>query len=87
MFKKKNSYICVYWDYNLFSKPAVETPYMQQIEKEIIIQDLVDEKPSEKIVLDIQDTRRYFESQTRGSDEVNISKEVNTNETTQSLMF
>ncbi|RCI06635.1 RNA polymerase II transcription factor B subunit 1 [Rhizopus stolonifer] len=57
------------------NKPAVETPYMQQIEKEIIIQDLVDEKPSEKIVLDIQDTRRYFESQTRGSDEVNISKE------------
>ncbi|KAI9254815.1 hypothetical protein BY458DRAFT_535618 [Sporodiniella umbellata] len=55
---------------------SVEPTYSDQMEKEIVIEDLIDEKPTEKTVLDIQDTRRYFESQTKGSDEINISQEV-----------
>lgn len=58
------------------SKPTPETSHAEEIEKGIIIPELLDEKPPEKIILDIQDTRRYFESQTRGSDQVSISEEV-----------
>lgn len=47
------------------------------MEKDIIIRELLDEAPSEKIILDIQDTRRYFESQTGGQDEVKMSEQVN----------
>jgi transcription initiation factor TFIIH subunit 1 len=58
------------------NKPTPETSHAEEIEKGIIISELLDEKPPEKIILDIQDTRRYFESQTRGSDQVSISEEV-----------
>ncbi|KAG1139245.1 hypothetical protein G6F37_009903 [Rhizopus arrhizus] len=58
------------------NKPTPETSHAEEIEKGIIISELLDEKPPEKIILDIQDTRRYFESQTRGSDQVSISEEA-----------
>ncbi|KAL0083198.1 hypothetical protein F4703DRAFT_1905104 [Phycomyces blakesleeanus] len=45
------------------------------IEKEIIISDLTDEPPPEKIVLDIQDTRRYFESQSGGQNKMQLQEE------------
>ncbi|OBZ83977.1 General transcription factor IIH subunit 1 [Choanephora cucurbitarum] len=44
------------------------------IEEEIVIKDLLDEPAPEKIVLDIQDTRRYFESQAGGLDEKRLSE-------------
>ncbi|ORE16659.1 hypothetical protein BCV71DRAFT_183013 [Rhizopus microsporus] len=37
---------------------------------------LLDEKPSEKIILDIQDTKRYFESQSGGVDQVKMTEDV-----------
>ncbi|KAI9022233.1 hypothetical protein CLU79DRAFT_177661 [Phycomyces nitens] len=46
------------------------------IEKEIIISDLTDEPPPEKIILDIQDTRRYFESQSGGQNNIKLHEEV-----------
>lgn len=51
--------------------------FEEDMEKDIIIRELLDEAPSEKIILDIQDTRRYFESQTGGQDDVKISEQVN----------
>ncbi|CEJ00170.1 hypothetical protein RMCBS344292_14236 [Rhizopus microsporus] len=36
---------------------------------------LLDEKPSEKIILDIQDTKRYFESQSGGVDQVKMTED------------
>jgi transcription initiation factor TFIIH subunit 1 len=47
------------------------------VEKAILIEDLVEVPPSEKIILDIQDTRRYFESQSGGNNHINMSEEVN----------
>jgi len=38
------------------------------ITREIIISDLMEEEPPARTVLDIQDTRRYFESQSRNQD-------------------
>lgn len=52
-----------------------ELTFEQEVERNIIIPDLLNEAPSEKIILDIQDTRRYFESQTGGQDAVKISEE------------
>lgn len=46
------------------------------MEKDIVIKELLNEAPCEKIVLDIQDTRRYFESQTGGQDELKINESV-----------
>ncbi|KAG0174169.1 RNA polymerase II transcription factor B subunit 1 [Apophysomyces sp. BC1015] len=46
------------------------------LQKEIIISDLTDETPAERIVLDIQDTRRYFESQSGGKDDLNVTEET-----------
>lgn len=57
------------------SKATKNTTTEEDIEKDIIIQDLLDEPPSDKIVLDIQDTRRYFESQSGGLDGTKISEE------------
>ncbi|KAI8640631.1 hypothetical protein BD408DRAFT_419387 [Parasitella parasitica] len=51
-----------------------EPSFEDQVQNDIIITDLLDEKPSERIILDIQDTRRYFESQTGGQDETNLSE-------------
>lgn len=51
-----------------------EPTFEDEIQKDIIITDLLDEKPPEKIILDIQDTRRYFESQTGGLDEKKLSE-------------
>ncbi|KAI8082394.1 hypothetical protein BDF21DRAFT_262007 [Thamnidium elegans] len=48
--------------------------FEEDIEKDIIIKELLNEAPCEKIVLDIQDTRRYFESQTGGQDELKINE-------------
>ncbi|KAI9499574.1 hypothetical protein BDB00DRAFT_794531 [Zychaea mexicana] len=45
------------------------------IEREIIITDLQDENPPEKIVLDIEDSRRYFESQSGKRQDISISEE------------
>ncbi|KAI8577586.1 hypothetical protein K450DRAFT_251531 [Umbelopsis ramanniana AG] len=39
------------------------------VTSEIIISDLMDEQPFSRTVLDIQDTRRYFESQSRSQDQ------------------
>lgn len=50
--------------------------FEEEIEKDVIITELMDEPPPEKIILDIQDTRRYFESQTGGLDEMKINEEV-----------
>lgn len=50
--------------------------FEEDIEKDIINKELLNEAPSEKIVLDIQDTRRYFESQTGGQDELKINEPV-----------
>ncbi|KAI7899711.1 uncharacterized protein BX663DRAFT_440692, partial [Cokeromyces recurvatus] len=50
-------------------------PFEEEIEKDIIIKDLLDKPPSDKIILDIQDTRRYFESQTGGLDNQNLSEQ------------
>jgi transcription initiation factor TFIIH subunit 1 len=36
---------------------------MSGVERAIVMEDLREEKEASKIVLDIQDTRRYFESQ------------------------
>lgn len=69
--------------FNRHSSRVLETPPSKlrkevheddDIEKDIIIQDLLDEPPPEKIVLDIQDTRRYFESQSGGQDGTEISE-------------
>lgn len=46
------------------------------MKNDIIIKELLNEAPCEKIVLDIQDTRRYFESQTGGQDELKINESV-----------
>ncbi|CEP18809.1 hypothetical protein [Parasitella parasitica] len=51
-----------------------EPSFEDQVQKGIIITDLLDEKPSERIILDIQDTRRYFESQTGGQDEMSLNE-------------
>lgn len=58
------------------NKPKPEASHEDEIEKEIIIPDLLDEKPSEKIILDIQDTKRYFESQSGGVDQVKMTEDV-----------
>ncbi|KAI8988724.1 hypothetical protein BDB01DRAFT_782937 [Pilobolus umbonatus] len=50
-------------------------PVEDDFGKNIIIEDLMNEAPSEKIILDIQDTKRYFESQKGGQDELKIGKE------------
>jgi hypothetical protein len=44
------------------------------IEDEILLDDLKDDSPPDKIVLDIQDTSRYFESQSNAAktDQMNI---------------
>ncbi|KAG2206861.1 hypothetical protein INT47_007618 [Mucor saturninus] len=75
--------------FNKHSSRVLETPpsrtrrdvttFEQDVEKDIIIRELLDEAPSEKIILDIQDTRRYFESQTGGQDEVKISEQDTVN--------
>ncbi|KAI7856529.1 hypothetical protein BDC45DRAFT_502963 [Circinella umbellata] len=43
------------------------------MEREIIISDLQNEKPPEKILLDIEDSRRYFESQSRENQDISVS--------------
>ncbi|GAA5807349.1 hypothetical protein MFLAVUS_000707 [Mucor flavus] len=50
------------------------TTFEEDMEKDIVIKELLNEAPCEKIVLDIQDTRRYFESQTGGQDELKINE-------------
>ncbi|PHZ12085.1 uncharacterized protein RHIMIDRAFT_313605 [Rhizopus microsporus ATCC 52813] len=57
------------------NKPKPEASHEDEIEKEIVIPDLLDEKPSEKIILDIQDTKRYFESQSGGVDQVKMTED------------
>ncbi|CAO3636561.1 unnamed protein product [Mucor hiemalis] len=58
------------------SKLRREVPtFEEEVEKDVIITELMDEPPPEKIILDIQDTRRYFESQTGGLDELKINEE------------
>lgn len=44
--------------------------------KEIEIPDLQPEQPSERVVLDIQDSKRYFESQSKDRGHLNITEEV-----------
>ncbi|KAI8981827.1 hypothetical protein BDF20DRAFT_863451 [Mycotypha africana] len=71
--------------FNRHSSRVLETPpsklklpeptATEEIEKDIILTDLVEQKPPEKIELDIQDTKRYFESQTGGSDQVKLNEE------------
>ena len=57
------------------SKP-VTTTFEQDVEKDTIMTELLEEPAPEKIILDIQDTRRYFESQTGGIDETKMSEDV-----------
>jgi transcription initiation factor TFIIH subunit 1 len=52
-----------------------EPSFEEQVGQDIIIKELLDEIPLEKIILDIQDTRRYFESQTGGLDLMNLNEE------------
>ncbi|KAI7868323.1 hypothetical protein BDF14DRAFT_1795356 [Spinellus fusiger] len=53
-------------------------PVEDDLEKGIIISDLTDEPPPGKIILDIQDTRRYFESQSGGKDKNELDEKEGT---------
>ncbi|KAI8887742.1 hypothetical protein K501DRAFT_241856 [Backusella circina FSU 941] len=57
------------------SKPLFKPDNLDSVEKAILINDLVNEPPSEKIILDIRDTRRYFESQSGGQNNIKLSEE------------
>ncbi|KAI8047662.1 uncharacterized protein B0P05DRAFT_565517 [Gilbertella persicaria] len=67
--------------FNRHSSRVLETPPSKiqrdntQIEQQVVIKDLLDEPPPEKIVLDIQDTRRYFESQAGELDEMKLNEQ------------
>ncbi|KAF7732507.1 RNA polymerase II transcription factor B subunit 1 [Apophysomyces ossiformis] len=70
--------------FNRHAMRVLETPVQKSkgnsdedhIEQEIIIPDLTDEPAPERIILDIQDTRRYFESQSGGKDDLNVTEET-----------
>lgn len=52
------------------------------VTSEIIISDLMEEQPPARTVLDIQDTRRYFESQSRTQDQHLLTNGVRKQTTT-----
>lgn len=57
-------------------KKDTEMRDADDLEEETVIPDLRQDKPPERVLLDITDSRRYFESQSGGPDIAAIKKEV-----------
>lgn len=62
--------------YSRNSKRDTEMRDADDLEEETVIPDLRQDKPPDRVLLDITDSRRYFESQSGGPDMAAIKKEV-----------